>query len=96
MTGMNIIDLNQARKERSPHSTGKARCLQCGHEWVAVAPVGAVWLECPHCQVERGCFIGPCAPENNTVWQCNCGNLMFFLTPDGPMCPVCGTYHDPD
>ena len=28
---------------------GKAECLQCGHEWVAVWPLGADELECPAC-----------------------------------------------
>ena len=28
---------------------GKAECHQCGHEWVAVWPLAAEQLECPHC-----------------------------------------------
>lgn len=41
----NIHDLSQERVAREPHSTGPARCLDCGYEWVAVSPTGTVWLE---------------------------------------------------
>lgn len=76
-----------------PHMTGKARCIQCGHEWVAVAPVGTVFLECPECRTEKGRFIGACAPQEGTeVRECNCGNQLFYLTREGHMCANCGTY----
>ena len=25
------------------------------------------------------------------VWRCNCGHLLFFVTPDGFQCRRCGT-----
>lgn len=32
-----------------PWCTGNAECLTCGHEWLAVWPLGANDLECPNC-----------------------------------------------
>jgi hypothetical protein len=93
---MSVIDFKRAVEQRSQHTSGDARCLQCGHEWIAVAPVGEVWLECPECKILRGSFIEPAYPHDGAVWQCNCSNQLFLLTPDGPMCPKCGVYADPD
>lgn len=28
---------------------GMAECIMCGHEWIAVWPLGAEALECPSC-----------------------------------------------
>lgn len=28
--------------------------------------------------------------EGSSVWICNCGAVLFFLTPDGPVCQQCG------
>lgn len=91
---MTVIDFNQAKINRTPHCSGDARCLQCGHEWTAIAPTGESWLECPQCQTNKGAFTGNCYPENGLVWECECGNELFLLTPDGEMCPVCGLYVD--
>jgi rubrerythrin len=89
---MTVIDFSQAKKDRTPHCTAAARCLQCGHEWTATAPAGVVWLECPECRILRGAFIEPAYPHDGQVWQCNCGNQLFLITPDGEFCPVCGVY----
>lgn len=91
---MSVIDLQAAIEKRRPHVSGPARCLQCGHEWAAVAPPGVTWLECPECTVEKGCFIGNAYPEDGLVWQCNCGNELFLQTRNGPLCPLCGVYHE--
>lgn len=48
----NVIDLGAFRR----HQVGPARC-ECGHQWVAVAPVQAVTLECPACGTMAGRFI---------------------------------------
>lgn len=55
---MTVIDLAQAKADREPHLSGAAVCLACKHEWVAVAPVGTVWMECPACSIERGRYNG--------------------------------------
>lgn len=31
------------------YCAGQAECLKCGHEWVAVWPLGAEPLRCPKC-----------------------------------------------
>lgn len=87
----NIIDLRRAVKEQ--HGHGEAFCLQCRHEWQAVAPVGTTQLECPECHTMKGLFRFPFAPSvGQMVRECNCGNQLFYLTPDGHMCANCGTY----
>ena len=35
--------------EIGPWCDGTASCLNCGHEWIAVWPLGAESLECPDC-----------------------------------------------
>lgn len=76
-----------------PHQVGSAFCIACDHEWEAVAPVGIEVLECPSCRCVKGRFKFECAPAVGLqVRQCNCGNQLFYLTPQGHMCPRCGTY----
>ena len=86
-----VIDLQAARQEREPHSAGKARCLACKHEWVAVAPIGVTWMECPSCTLERGRFIAQ-HERDGEHWNCNCGCDLFYATPDGFYCPNCGEW----
>lgn len=28
--------------------------------------------------------------EGESTWRCNCGSVLFFLTPDGAKCQQCG------
>lgn len=79
-----VVDLSEYR----PHIGGDAKCLTCNHEWVAVAPIGTVDLECPKCSTFKGVFMYMTAPE--VVWECNCGNQLFFIDEHGPMCSKCG------
>jgi hypothetical protein len=89
----NIIPLFQPREEKIPQSQGEAFCIQCGREWQAVAPVGTVQLECPDCKTMKGLFRFPFAPaDGQLVRECDCGNQLFYLTPEGHMCANCGTY----
>lgn len=75
------------------HGAGQAFCIQCKHEWTAVAPTGTVDLECPKCHTHKGKWKFEFAPADGTmVRECNCGNQLFYLTPDGHMCANCGTY----
>ena len=87
----NIVDLAQARQERTPHVSGPARCLACKHEWVAVAPTGVTWMECPSCSLIRGRFVFP-HQRDGLVWKCFCENDLFHVTPDGVYCPNCGQW----
>ena len=88
---MTVIDLAKKKEERQAHSTGRARCLDCKHEWIAVAPVGVTWMECPKCSLERGRFIFAHLIEKPR-WECNCGNDLFYATADGMYCPNCGEW----
>lgn len=73
----------------APYKTGKAKCLSCRHEWIAVSPLGVVWFECPACGMEQGRSMGAVSREG-AHWHCGCGNDLFYVTPDGSYCPVCG------
>lgn len=76
-------------EDDGPHLTGPAFCGACGHEWDAVAPVEVCHLECPACKRFWGVFKNAVEPE--TAWRCNCGELLFWLTPEGAMCRKCGS-----
>jgi predicted RNA-binding Zn-ribbon protein involved in translation (DUF1610 family) len=84
-----VISLTDKKKEKRPHLAGEARCLSCRHEWVAVAEVGAVWLECPECHTMMGRFIHH-AEMSTAHWVCECGNDLYYVTDDYIYCPVCG------
>ena len=77
------------------HGEGEAFCNQCGHNWTAVAPTGTVQLECPSCHTLKGLFKFPfCVAEGQQVRTCNCGNQLFYLTPEGHLCANCGIYQE--
>jgi|GEM_PF-5544984 len=75
------------------HGAGQAFCLGCGHEWTAVAPTGTTQLECPSCKAHKGRWKFEFAPtDGQMVRECDCGNQLFYLTPEGHMCANCGIY----
>jgi hypothetical protein len=88
---MSVIDLKQARQEREPHLNGNARCLACKHEWVAVAPIIVTSMERPEYPLERGRYVVQ-FERDGEHWHCNCGNDLFYSTPDGFYCPNCGEW----
>jgi len=94
--GGNIISLADRRAGRL--ASGKAKCLACKHEWVAVVECPAVDLECPECGCNRGVYKGAfTASEGDAVFTCNCGNTLFeyIAKRDGrhfPMCIGCGEW----
>lgn len=87
---MNVIDFSKAKQERTPHASGECVCLDCKHEWVGVAPVGEVWLECPACHLVRGRFLNPVVRNEAQRWTCLCGNDLFYITRECTYCPNCG------
>lgn len=90
-----IIDLSEYRKshERGAWVSGTARCLDCGHQWVAVCHEKTRWLECPECKAEKGRLIYPFVPpEGVKSYSCGCGNDLFIITEEGPLCPNCGNW----
>lgn len=92
---MTVIDFMAAKRERDPHSTGLAVCLDCKHEWTAIVPAGTIWLECPACSLVRGRFKYNHEREGDH-WHCYCGNYLFAVTEEGTYCPNCGTWKYPD
>ena len=75
-------------KSKVPTLSGEAQCGACGHEWSAVADVGVVHFDCPHCGRMWGTFKS--AVEPDTTWRCECGEKLFWLTPRGAICRACG------
>lgn len=87
----NVIELFKPKEE--PYAQGEAFCNGCGHVWQAIAPVGLVRFECPACQAMKGMWRFEFAPEQGQlVRECDCGNQLFYLTPEGHLCAGCGTY----
>lgn len=80
------------KEDQLPHLSGKAKCMQCKHEWVAVCPAGTDWLECPKCHSMKGFMKYHCDRDDSAHWTCNCGNDLFFILPEGTLCPNCGTW----
>lgn len=85
--GDNVVSLSDYRED-VPLMAGPARCIGCGHEWDAAAPVGTVELECAECNTRRGAFVTCAAPAE--YWECNCGGDLFFASRRGCMCARCG------
>jgi hypothetical protein len=90
----NVIQLPvRHADDNTQHGAGMAFCIQCSHEWTAVAPTGTVDLECPKCHTHKGKWKFEFAPAEGTmVRECNCGNRLFYLTTEGHVCANCGTY----
>lgn len=86
----NVIPFPQKDLDNGEYMQGHAVCTRCAGEWVAIAPLGAhTGLECPHCGLFCGQFVGEVAPPE--AWECNCGGQLFYLTPVGaPTCCNCG------
>lgn len=73
-------------------ASGEAKCVDCGHEWTAIAPIPyESGLECPECGLSRGGYKYPMAPnEGEIVYQCNCGCSHFWVIEGGILCVGCG------
>lgn len=77
-----------------PHLSGSAKCLACDHQWVAVAPIGVDWFECPSCHTQRGTWIHPVGlPDGSSRWVCNCGGDVFFVLSTHLVCVRCALTH---
>jgi len=91
-----ITNFEQRRLEKTgEYLTGEAFCLDCEHEWLAIAPVGTVsGLECPSCGTVKCIFRYGVVPE--IVWTCNCGCQVFSISgiSHNILCYRCGAVHD--
>lgn len=88
-----VISLLRNVESEKQMASGEAVCMQCNHKWVAVAEVGANRFECPECHTMKGLWMFEFSPaDGELVRTCNCGNQLFLLTPEGHLCPNCGTY----
>lgn len=89
-----VVSLSEARRARSPHTSGPARCLACGHTFEAVIPCGVSVTTCPACLTERAVRDGLVFTES-PHWTCDTqgcnGNQFLHLTKRGAYCPLCGT-----
>lgn len=87
----NVVEIFGNKND--PHLSGEAKCIACSHDWVAIAPVGVMELECPKCESMLGMFIWPTAPKSEKVWTCDCGCQLFYIVDDGNQCYRCGDVH---
>lgn len=89
-----VIRLHSEKMDEENWLSGMAHCIRCGYEWVAVAPVGSIWLYCPGCGCLAGAYQG-CVRNGDARWTCNCGNYLFALNENMELyCPNCGTVQD--
>ena len=90
----NIIPLH--KKDDTPRATGEAFCMHCKYEWVAVSPSGIhERFECPACASHKGMFKYQFAPsDDDELYECNCGNHLFYIMPEGHLCANCGIYNE--
>lgn len=94
-----VIDLAQAKLERSPHKTGHVKCGACGHHWVAVVPADQPeGFECPSCGTHRGMWDYPFdIQEGDAGYHCGlCGHdgWIIAVKPSGHryiVCKSCGS-----
>lgn len=84
----------KCEESEGPHMSGEAKCMQCKYEWVAVAPIGTYWLECPSCGAIKG-FFKYYALRDGDHWMCSCGNSNFYIVKKGIYCPNCGDWQEP-
>jgi len=55
----NIINLDDHR----PHVAAYVACLDCGKDWIAVAPADTLHFECPDCDKLSGTVVDPSNAE---------------------------------
>ena len=87
-----VIPFTQKEDGADAHLTGQGFCLHCHHDWVAVAPLGTVWLECPECGTNKATFREHVELTGEPAWTCKCDNQLFTVHKNGIFCPNCGSY----
>ena len=102
MTENKIIkfDKNRKRKKRKEpepslpevsNLEGPAECLHCRKVFMAIAPVGHVFIKCPDCHVEKAVFRTHVLPEESEeILLCTCGSWVWSVTKSTLVCVICG------
>lgn len=96
---MTVISFQKAKEEREPHWSGTCKCIGCGHEWVGVAPMGVMFVDCPSCELPKGHPKYPFGggEAGDAVFTCNCGSEALTAYYRGNrfrlQCMACGTDH---
>jgi len=85
-----VIDITERLLENTEHLSGDALCIECGHKWTAVVPVGTEEFECPSCHTHKGVMDYGVLPE--VYWECACGCSMFVISgvSNRVLCFKCG------
>lgn len=82
-----IISFEERWLERTEHTRGKVKCLNCKDEWNVIASVGACEFNCQKCNTMTGVYCTTISPE--TVFECECGNDLYYIAPEGMFCAKC-------
>lgn len=91
-----VVSLQEWKEENRPHWTGPCVCIECRKEFVAVAPMGVLWVECPDCGLTKGHPKHPFScREGEALFVCGCGSealTAFFRSGQlHIMCMACGS-----
>lgn len=90
---MSVLTFPKREPAPEQFGSGEAFCFVCNHTWAAVAPTGTEMFECPACRRVTGRWKFSFYPNvGQLVRACDCGNQLFYLTPEGHLCPSCGIY----
>lgn len=96
---MTVINFAEAEAEREPHWSGNIKCIGCQHEWVGVAPMGTMFVDCPSCGLPKGTPKHPFgAAEGDAMFVCNIcdSEALTAYYREGHfriICMGCGTNH---
>lgn len=85
-----VVSMAEEKLKRSPHVTGGATCIMCGHKEVAIAPAGVVWMECSICHTMKLVFDLHVGVPGGRTLTCGCDNQLFFILDGVAFCPNCG------
>jgi DNA-directed RNA polymerase subunit RPC12/RpoP len=55
----NIVNIEDHRQ----HQTSYVACMDCGKDWIAVAPANTMHFECPACAKTSGEVVDPSSAE---------------------------------
>ena len=87
----NVHSFAEAKLKSSTHVEGNVLCMACDATWVAIAPVGTILMECPHCNLKKAIWMSPILPQDEPMIQCGtCRNIFLIVGINNVYCPNCG------